>query len=254
MTGDLLSLKGVCKSYRRGDRRLQVLVDIALEVGPGEIVAAVGSRDEGKTTLLKIVAGLETPDKGEIWLGDVELTRCSDQERQDRLGREIAWIHREGTGLGFQMLEYVALPLVLGSHYGKREAEHAAMEALERVGAPDCAGLLWKELSNWERVLVAFARGIAHKPRLMVVDDVIDGFGMSSTRQAGELLRSFARELRCGVLMSASDREAALVAERVWSFERGRLNLVFGKSGAEAEVINLHGEARQPRGARGAGS
>jgi ABC-type lipoprotein export system ATPase subunit len=254
MGGDLFSLVDVCKSYRRGARLLRVLVDVSLEVGSGEIVAVVGSRDEGKTTLMQIAAGLQTPDTGEVWLGDVELTRCSNPEREELWGREVAWIHREGTGLGFQMLEYVSLPLVLGRRCGKREAERAAMEALELVGAPDCAGLLWKELSNWERVLVAFARGIAHKPRLLVVDDVIDGFGMSSTRQAGELLLSFVQELGCGVLMSASDREAALVAERVWSFERGRLNLVFGKAGDEAEVIDLHDEARRARGARGAGS
>ncbi len=256
--GDLLVMSGVCKSYRRGDRNLPVLVDVTLRMGAGEIGAVLGSRDEGKTTLLQIAAGLLRPDRGEVWLGDVELTRCSDSERARVLRHEIAWIHREGTGLDLKMLEYVALPLWTGHRLplmryrrGRRDAEHAAMSALERVGAAQCAGLRWGDLSNWERVLVGFARGIAREPRLMIVDDVIDGFGMSKTREAGELLLSFVADLGCAVLMSVSDFEAALVAERVWCFERGKLKLMSGEARADAEVIDLHDEARQRRGANG---
>lgn len=258
--GDL-QLLGVSKSYMRGDRRLSVLVDVTLRMGAGEIGAVIGSRNQGKTTLLQIAAGLLRPDRGEVWLGDVELTRCSDDERAQVLRHEIAWIHREGTGLDLKVLDYVALPLWTGRRWsltgfrrGKREAEHQAMVALERVGAEACAYLRWDDLSNWERVLVGFARGIARGPRLMLVDDVIDGFGMSKTWEAGELLLSLAKELRCAILMSASDHEAALVAERKWGFERGRLKLLSGRADSEAEIIELHGDARERRDARGAAS
>lgn len=250
----MLSLTGVCKSYRRGDQRLRVLVDVELEVRPREIVAVVGSRKEGKTTLLQIAAGLQKPDRGEVWLGDVELIRCADQEHEKLLGREIAWIHREGPGLDFNVLEYVALPLVMGRRRAKREAKHIAVEALERVGAQGCAGLRWRDLSNWDRVLVAFARGIAGEPRLIVVDDVIDGFGKTRTREAGELLLSLVKELGCGVLMSASDPEVALVAEQEWRFERGGLKLTSGAVQADGEVIDMHDGTRKLRGSRGTGA
>lgn len=250
----MLSLTGVCKSYRRGDRRLRVLVDVELEVRPREIVAVAGARNEGKTTLLQIAAGLQKPDQGEVWLGDVELSRCSDQERQRQLGHEIAWIDREGPGLDFKMLEYVALPLVMGRRRGKREAEHVAQDALERVGAQECAGSRWGDLSNWQRMLVAFACGIAGGPRLMVVDDVIDGFGKTRTREAGELLLALVGELGCGVLMSISDAEAALVADREWRLEHGGLKLTSGAVQGDAEVIDLHEGARKARGSRGAGA
>ncbi len=253
--GELLSLVGVCRGYRRGDRRLPVLTNVSLDVRPGEIVAVVGSRDAGKTTLLKIAAGLEKVDAGEVWLGDLDLTRCSDEAHSRLLGREIAWVHREGTGLEFEVLEYVALPLVMGRGHGHREAKELAMEALERVGALECAKLRWGDLSNWERVLVGFARGIVGAPRLLVVDDVIDGFGMSKTREAGELLLSFVADIGCGVLMSASDLEAALVAERVWRFERAGLKLMSDQTHQlDAEVIDLHGDIRHRRGSRGAGA
>jgi putative ABC transport system ATP-binding protein len=71
--GELLSLEGVYKSYRRGARRFSVLVDVALEVRPGQIVAVIGPRHAGKTTLLKIAAGLEKPDAGAVRLGGLDL-------------------------------------------------------------------------------------------------------------------------------------------------------------------------------------
>jgi len=251
--GELLSLRGVCKGFRRGARRIPVLVDVTLAVRPGEIVAVVGPRHAGKTTLLKVAAGLEKPDAGAVRFGDLDLVGCSDEERSRVLGHEIAWVHCQSTRVKFVVLDDLALPLVMGRGHGRREAEDLAMEALERVGAPECARRRWDELSNWERVLVAFARGFACRPRLMVVDDVIDGFGMTKTRDAGELLLSFAEETGCGVLMSASDVEPVLVADRRWGFEHGRLTLLSDLTRDNAKVIAIHDSAREDRGSHGVG-
>jgi putative ABC transport system ATP-binding protein len=237
--GDLLTLRGVSKSYRRGGRRLRVLADVSLEIGPGDVGAVVGSRNEGKTTLLKIAAGIEQPDAGEVRLGEVCLTGLPDRERSRLLGTEIAWTNREGTGVRLEVLDYLALPLALGRRLGRREARALATEALERVGAAGLARRRWTELSDWERVLVGLARGIVCKPRLLVADSVIDGLGMRRTREAGELLLALAAELECGVLMSSSDLEAALIADRVWSLERGRLSLLSEQPVMEAEIIEF---------------
>ncbi len=252
--GELLELRAVRKSYRRGDRRLRVLVDVSLTVAAGQIVAVVGSRFEGKSTLLRIAAGLELPDDGEVWFEGRELGSLRAGERERLLRNGIAWVHREGTGLEFQVLDYVALSLRMGRRRS-REAQERAMFALERVGVQDAARLRWQELSNWERVLVALARGIAREPRLMVVDDVIDGFGMSKTYEAGELLCSLAQELGFGVLMSVSDPEAALVADRIWSFERGALKLLSDQTTAQTNIIDFPGgSVPRGRGFIGSGS
>jgi predicted ABC-type transport system involved in lysophospholipase L1 biosynthesis ATPase subunit len=251
--GELLALRSVRKGYARGERTVRVLADISLEVGAQEVVAIVGAREEGKTTLLKIAAGIETPNAGEVWLGDVDLARCSEQERARLLGAEIAWTHREGTGVKFRVLDYVGLPLVIGRRRGQREAQDLAIDALERVGAVGCAGQRWGDLSNWERLLVGLARGIACSPRLLVIDDLMDGFSMHRTREAGELLLALVGELGCGVLMSSSDMEAALAADRVWSLERGRLSKLSERDGGLADVIDFP-SARQHRSSRGVGS
>jgi predicted ABC-type transport system involved in lysophospholipase L1 biosynthesis ATPase subunit len=237
--GKLLALQGVGKSYRRGGRRLRVLADASLEVAPGEVGAVVGSRDEGKTTLLKIAAGIEQPDAGEVWLGDLNLATLVDGESTRLLGSEIAWSNREGPGVKLEVLDHLALPLAMGRGRGRREARSLARTALERVGAAGCAPRRWSELSDWERVLVGFARGIVCRPRLLVLDSVIDGLGMRRTREAGELLLALTAELGCGVLLSCTDLEAALFADRVWSLEDGRLSVLSEQPLVQAEIIDF---------------
>jgi putative ABC transport system ATP-binding protein len=237
--GELLTLQGVGKSYRRGGRRLRVLTDVSLEVASGEVGAVVGSRSEGKTTLLKIAAGIEQPEVGEVRLGGENLALLADRERSRLLGSEIAWTNREGMGVQLEVLDYLALPLAMGRGRGRREARRRATEALARVGAAGCAQRRWSELSDWERVLVGLARGIVCRPRLLVLDNLIDGLGMRRTREAGELLLALAAELDCGALMSSSDLEAALVADRVWSLEGGRLSLLSEQPIVQAEVIEF---------------
>jgi predicted ABC-type transport system involved in lysophospholipase L1 biosynthesis ATPase subunit len=250
---ELLALAGVCKGYARGERTMRVLADASLALGAGQVAAVVGSRQVGKTTLLKIAAGIEAPDAGEVRLDGTDLARSSDEERARLLGDRIAWIHSEGTGVKLRTLDYVGLPLAIGRGRRRREAQDLAMEALERVGAASCAGQHWAELSNWERLLVSLARGTSGSPTLLVVDDMMNGFGMSRTREAGELLLALAGELRCGVLMSCTDLEAALAADRVWSLEGGQLSLLSEREAAQAEVIDFPGAAGRRQSSRGVG-
>lgn len=254
MTDELLRLHAVSKSYRRGDRRVRVLVDLSLVVVRGEIVAVLGSRYEGKTTLLEVASGLLLPDRGEVWFEGLELTGCRAQERERLLGGDIAWIDRHPRQPRLKIVDCVGLPMAIGRGRGLREVRELALGALERVGAAGCAWQFWGDLSNWERVLVALARGIVTAPKLMVVDDLLEGLGMQRTQDACELLSGVARELGCGVLMSVSDVEGTLLADRVFSFERGRLKLIVGdEKDGEARLIEFPGESRR-RGANGAGA
>jgi predicted ABC-type transport system involved in lysophospholipase L1 biosynthesis ATPase subunit len=218
MSEVVLELEGVVRGYRRGGRFLRVLSGVSFSVAAGEFVGVLGERAEGKTTLLEVAAGVEAPESGSVWFEGHDLAAYSDNERIDLLGDRIAWMSREGM-VEFRVLEGVAMPLALGRGVGMRAGEDQAMAALKRVGAEDCADRYWKELSDWERLLVTFARGYVSRPRLMVVDDLLDGLGARGTRQAGELLLGFAQELGCGVLAGASDLSALLAAHRILRFD-----------------------------------
>ncbi|HEY3828239.1 MAG TPA: ATP-binding cassette domain-containing protein [Solirubrobacteraceae bacterium] len=229
---ELLSLTDLHKGYPRGDGWVPVLKDVSLEVLRGEVVAIVGGRLEGKTTLLKIAAGIEPPDRGSVSLAGRSFDELADS-------REVRWIDRDGPGLEVKVSEFVGWPLAPGGR-GRRQAERAAGQMLDRVGAQDCGARRWGELSNWQRVLVGLARGFIGSPRLVVVDDLLDVLGEPATEKASDLLRSLveASEPRCGVLMSASDMESAMFADRVVAITgKGSLKLMSGRLTDSGEVV-----------------
>jgi putative ABC transport system ATP-binding protein len=239
MVAEVLSVEEVWKGYSRGGRWMGVLGGVSFEVARGEVVAVVGSRLEGKTTLLKVAAGMERPDQGSVMLDNRSLTGLRDRSRTRLLGHEIVWIDRDGPELGLEVSRFVGWPLALHGH-GRRHAERMAAQALERVGARGCMGRRWGELSNWQRVLVGLARAFAGSPRIVVIDDLLDALGGRVTEQASDLLRSLVEESepRCGVLMSASDMESAMFADRMWSLTRkGTLKPLSGQPGNDADII-----------------
>jgi ABC-type lipoprotein export system ATPase subunit len=256
MVPEALTVEGVWKGYSRGAQWTEVLADVSFEVEPGEITAVTGSRFEGKTTLLKIAAGIEHPDKGAVSLGGRRLGDCSDGARSRLLGHRIVWIDGRGPMLNMEVATFVGWPLALHGH-GRREAERAAVQALERVGARECLGRRWEELSNRQRLAVSLARAFAGSPRVVVVDDLLDALGGRGTEEASDLVRSEieASRPRCGVLMSASDLESAIYADRVWTITPKRsLKLVSGRR-TEGEVLPFPDRDR-PRagGSLGAGA
>jgi len=236
---ELLALSGVSKSYRRGSQDLRVLQGASLEVGVGEVVCVLGSRGQGKTTLLRIAAGMESADTGLVSFDGQNIAALSDRELSHLLVTRIAWAGKSGPGLPIRMLDYVEMPLLAqegaraqwwsrmrrGPERRRSTAtvDARARAALERVGAPACADQLWESMSDWERALVEIAQAIAGEPVLLLVDDLTDALGMRETDELTALLRTLSRELGIGVLMSVSDPQATLLSDRIMSLAGGRL-------------------------------
>ena len=131
----LLALTDVSLSFRRGRRHLvSVLSDVSLAVQPGEVVAVLAQRAQGKTSLLRVAAGMQRPNRGNVSLDGQDLWKLSSSARARLLGAQIGWVGHTAPDLDLPMLTSVALPL-LGTH-GKREAYKRAAQALERVGCP----------------------------------------------------------------------------------------------------------------------
>jgi putative ABC transport system ATP-binding protein len=244
----VLELVGVWKGFERGRQRVGVLEDVSLTVATGEIVAVVGTRDQGKTTLLKLAAGVEQPDRGSVRVGGVELSGLKDKQLSALLRTEIGLATREGPGMRARMREYVGLQLAAGRRWGRRdrrlrrgERRLRIAESLDRLGVADCADLRWGELSDWQRVRVELAQAIAPRPRLLLVDDLMDGLGLGKTQEASELLRELSDDVGCGVLMVVSDHASAVPADRVWHFDRRKLALLADHT--RPEIAQLHRRA-----------
>ncbi|HXA55197.1 MAG TPA: ABC transporter ATP-binding protein [Solirubrobacteraceae bacterium] len=233
----LLSLRGVGKRFWRGEVAHWPLRRVDLNVAAGEVVAVVGMRSQGKTTLLRIAAGMLAPDEGAVLLDGQRLEQLSDRAHARVLRQRIGLAGRRGPRIDLRMLDYVAMRLTIGRRRQRRDAQAGALAALERVGVEHGAARHWEELSDWERALVELAQAIAPAPRLLLIDDLIDGLGMRETEQLARLVRTLAEQERIGVLMAVSDPEAALCAHRVLSLADGRLRQLSGPPGEGMENV-----------------
>jgi predicted ABC-type transport system involved in lysophospholipase L1 biosynthesis ATPase subunit len=244
----VLSLTGVCLSFPRGKRHvIRVLDDVTIEVDAGETVAVLAQRAQGKTSLLRVAAGMERPDRGQVRFEGEDLWSFSERRRSRLLGGQIGWVGPAVPDLDVPMLANVALPLF--ATYGKNEAYARAMAALERVGARECAEQFWESLADWERALVAVAQGIAREPKLLLVDDLTLSLGLGETEEVTLLLDTLAGEQGFAVLMSVSDADATKWSRRFASLAGGEL-LERRHPPVEGNIIDFPGVkpgARDPR-------
>jgi ABC-type multidrug transport system ATPase subunit len=226
----LLELEDVSRRGRGGEGRL-VLREVCLEVEPGELIGIWGRRHSGRSTLLRIAAGLERPDEGVVRFDGAE------PATDDRRGGVRFCRRRLRPVDGASVVEQlITSQLACGVPAGA--ARERANAALERVGASRCATHRSLDLGTGELVQVAIARALTHGPQVLVIDEPTLGVELDERDTLLELLRSLAKQ-GVAVLMSAGDSASLTGADRVLSLSAGRLR---GETApAEpAPVIELH--------------
>jgi predicted ABC-type transport system involved in lysophospholipase L1 biosynthesis ATPase subunit len=247
----VLSLTGVCLSFPRGRHLIRVLEDVSLELDAGETIAVLAQRAQGKTSLLRVAAGIERPGRGCVRFAGEDIWEFSERRRARLLGGQIGWVGPAVPDLDVPMLADVALPLF--ATCGKSEAYARARTALRRVGAEECAEQSWGSLADWERALVAVAKGIAREPRLLLVDDLTLSLGLAEADEITRLLDALAVEQGFAVLMSVSDAAATSWSRRVAMLAGGELLETARAPAREGNIIDFPG-AGQGGVSRGAGS
>ena len=239
--GELLWLRKVRLHHVRGQRHVvRVLEGVSLRVAAGEVVCVWGQRGQGKTTLLKVAAGLARPVGGEVLFEGRDVWGMGEEERAGLLGGGIGWVDMAApAAVDRPVVEDVAMRVLRVG--GRRGAVARAREALELVGASGCAGHVWGSLDEVERARVALARGIVHEPRLVVADDLTVALGGGAADEVGGLLAGWARERGVGVLASVSSLSAAGWCDRVATLYAGELLVAPRARGGGGEVVELRG-------------
>lgn len=218
----LLALSGVSLVFQRGGRHYtRVLADVDLELHAGELLAVLAQRAQGKTTLLRVAAGVTRPDQGSVRFDGVDLWELSDRGRSALLGGEVALLEHRRPELDLRAIELVALPLL--RRMGRRSAYEHAERVLARVGLAECGAQRWESLSDSERALLTLARGLAREPRLLLIDDLMAGLGIGASEQVGRLLRELAGEGSLAVLMTVPDAGSTSWCDRVATLGGGEL-------------------------------
>lgn len=220
MADPILSLKGVSRNFRDGADTVHALVEVSLDVGPGELVAVMGPSGSGKSTLLQIAGGLEAADAGQVVVEGRSLVGAS--------AKDLAAIRRRAVGYVFQELnliptltaaENVSLPLELDGVSG---AAGAAAEALAEVGLPEVAGRFPDQLSGGQRQRVAIARALAGPRRLLLADEPTGALDTRTGEDVLKVLRMRIDAGAAGVLVTHDSRHAAW-ADRIVFLRDGRV-------------------------------
>jgi ABC-type multidrug transport system ATPase subunit len=215
----LLEVTGVAKRYGRGQLERVALRDASFELSTGELLAIWGRRNSGRSTLLRIVAGLEPPDRGAVSLntGGSRISRDEDLRRRIRYCRKT---HRPTEG---QLVIDRLLTTQLTRGVIAATARTRAHEALERANAAHCATLKPGELDITETVLVGIARSLVHQPQVLVIDEPTLGVDLFERDRILSLLRRLADD-GIAVLMSVGETTCLAGADRALSLAGGELH------------------------------
>jgi putative ABC transport system ATP-binding protein len=218
----LLAVEHVGKTHWIGPYEKRVLLDVSLAMEQGDLFGVWGAQRSGKSTLLRIAAGLEEPDVGAVAFDGTRLSELS-KARRDRLRLdEIGLVQGDGPQSStLTVLDYVAVPLF--GRCKRHEARTRALAALRRVNVVECREARWSQLSDGEKTLVKLAHGLVREPRLLLVDDPTGGLDTLQQQEVVDLLRAFAARERIAVLMTSSVLSAITEAHETLTLSDGRL-------------------------------
>ncbi len=217
-----MRIRQLTKTYQRGDEPFHALAGVDLEVTAGEFVAVMGPSGSGKTTLLNLLAGIDRPSAGEIWL---------DGERLDTLSEaRLAILRRRQIGLIFQSfhllsnmttVENVLLPAMLvGRSAG--EARQRASALLEELGLEAHLRKLPGQLSGGQQQRVAIARALVNDPAVLLADEPTGNLDAHTGQEVLRLLKALHAQGQTMVLVT-HDAQVASQAERIIVLRDGRV-------------------------------
>lgn len=216
-------LVDVVKEFPVGAQTVRAVDGISLEVPEGQFLAVVGRSGSGKSTLLNLLAGIDTPTSGEIWVGDRELSRLSDDDltrlRRDRLGIVYQFFNLLPT---LSVRENVALPALLAGR-SERETLARADALLDEVSMGHRRNARPHTLSGGEMQRAALARALIHDPRLVLADEPTGNLDSRTADQVLGLLRALGETHGVTVILVTHSREAAAIAERIVELRDGRI-------------------------------
>lgn len=223
MSVSVLALDRVTKRYRDGARPITVLDQVSLELRAAESVGIVSERRSGKTTLLRIAAGIEMPDAGSVFFDGAQIGASID--RRAHLWRQGGIVLVRGDWrppAGRRVLEQVSMPL-LADGISAQEADRNAQLALQRVGAGELGSAAIDMLGAAERIRVDLARALVREPRVLLIDEPAVLPGPSDARELYSLLRGLPAQFGLAMAIASEDVSAVAGLPSVLSLGDGRL-------------------------------
>ncbi|MGE0352812.1 MAG: ABC transporter ATP-binding protein [Gemmatimonadales bacterium] len=216
----MLHCQSLTQTYRSGERDLTVLQDISFEVSDGSFVAILGPSGSGKSTLLGLLAGLDQPRAGKVYIDGQDLSTMTEDGRarfrRDKVGFVFQSFHLIPT---LTAQENIQVPLELAGREGRARAE----ELLGRVGLGERGHHYPAQLSGGEQQRVALARAFANRPRILFADEPTGNLDAATGGLVIDLMAELNQEAGTTLVLVTHDTDLAGRARRVLRLADGRL-------------------------------
>lgn len=219
----IISICNLNHYFGAGALRKPVLIDINLNVRPGEIVILTGPSGSGKTTLLTLIGALRSLQEGSLKILDQELNGASKQ-KFIQVRSQIGFIFQAHNLLKcLTAWENVCMSLKLHKHLSVNERRVRSISILNAVGLKDRVNYYPENLSGGQKQRVAIARALVSQPKLVLADEPTAALDSKSGRDVVDIMQRLAQEQRCAILLVTHDNRILDIADRIIHMEDGRL-------------------------------
>jgi putative ABC transport system ATP-binding protein len=217
----VLKAEKITKQVSSPEGTLTILADVDLAIAGAETVAIIGASGAGKSTLLALLAGLDEPSSGRVWLNGVDLTGLDEDGRAAIRARHVGFVFQSFHVLpSLTAIENVMLPLELA---GKPDARVAAAEVLEQVNLSARREHYPRQLSGGEQQRVAIARAFVTRPAVLFADEPTGNLDAVTGERIIQLLFELNRATRTTLVVVTHDQAIAQRCGRIIRIEAGRI-------------------------------
>ncbi|MBU5591926.1 ABC transporter ATP-binding protein [Clostridium sp. MSJ-4] len=218
---ELVKVIDICKSYGKGETKVDALKNINFTINQGEFIAIVGPSGSGKSTLLHLLGGVDEPTRGKIILDGVDMYSLKE--------KELAILRRRKIGFVFQFYnlipvltaeENLEIPVLLD---GRKPDKRYSEELLDILDIKERRNHLPSELSGGQQQRVSIGRALSNKPSIVLADEPTGNLDSKNSKEIIELLRYSAKKYNQTLVLITHDLNIAKMANRIITIEDGEI-------------------------------
>jgi len=219
---EILKLENVYKSYLDGNRILTILEDINLSVYKGQFIAIAAPSGSGKSTLLNIMAALDRPTKGNVYIEGQNIATLSDDQLSKIRNIKIGFVFQSFNLIQeLTALENVALPLVIRG-LSEQNANKKASEILKRLNLGDRLNFYPSQLSGGQKQRVAIARALVTEPKIIFMDEPTGNLDPDNAKEVLSIIKEL-HQLGNTIVLVTHDFSIAKMAEKIYTIKNRRI-------------------------------
>jgi putative ABC transport system ATP-binding protein len=219
----LIEIRNITKQYHKGDETITPLDSVSLDIEQGEFISLMGASGTGKSTLLNLIASIDTPNSGTIVVDGTQITGLSRTRLANWRAANLGYIFQTHNLVPvLTAYENIELPLLL-LPMSKAERRKRIEIALRAVDLLDRADHYPRQMSGGQEQRVGIARAIVAHPKVVVADEPTGDLDPDTSNQILDLLKRLKEQLNVTLLMVTHDAEAAKIADKQFRLDRGKL-------------------------------